>query len=178
MLINPRAQQRVVGFEAEVKKSEREVKGEMILLFSVFLWRFRSLSMWVLGMPVRIKSGVGVGWDGIWFLLGFVSLSPLVPLPVRKLARAAWPPSGGYGYGNQVKNRTQDDFHSLQLPLKKEKRIFVYFLSFFLAPGRNGLFCSCLKYTKHVSWWKVPLVPGKAILPEPKENAVHEKLFC
>lgn len=159
----------------------------MILLFSVFfVFCFFSLFMAinfpmcvrVLVVPVRIMSGVGVGKDGRWFVPGFVSLSPLVPLPVRKLARAAWPPSGGHGYGNQFKNRTQDGFCSLQLPRRKEKRIPVYFFWFFLAPGKNGLFCTCLKYTKHVSWWKVPLVAGRAILPEPKEYAVHVKLFC
>lgn len=84
----------------------------------------------VLVVPVRIVSGVGVGKDGIRFVLGFVSLSPLVPLPVRKLAGAAWPPSGGYGYGNQLKNRTQDGFHSLQLPLQKKDFCLFLFILF------------------------------------------------
>lgn len=132
----------------------------MILLFSVSLWRFISLSVWE---SWWCQWGSWVAWvfgkDGAWCVLGFVSLSPLVPLPERKLARAAWPPSGGHGYGNQLKNRTQDGFHSLKLPL--QKGIFVYFFSFCLAPGRNGLFCTCLKYTKHISWWKVPPVAGR-----------------
>lgn len=57
-----------------------------------------------------------------------------------------WPPSGGLGYANQFKNRTQNGFHSLQLPREKKKKDF---FSFLLAPGRNGLFCTRSKYTKH-----------------------------
>lgn len=86
----------------------------------------------VLVVPVRIVSGVGVGKDRKWFVLWVcVPVTVKVPLPVRKLARAAWPPSGGHGYGNQFKNRTQDGFHSLQLPRKKKKDFCLFLFILF-----------------------------------------------
>lgn len=62
-----------------------------------------------------------------------------VPLPARKLAGEGRPPSGGLGYGNHFKYRTQDGFHSFQLQKKGERNVF----HCVLAPGRNALF-GCL----------------------------------
>lgn len=73
------------------KNTKKEVKGKGILVVFCF---FTAINFYihvkVLTVPVRIMSGVGVGTDGIWFVFGFVSLSPLVFFsPARKLAGLA-----------------------------------------------------------------------------------------
>lgn len=68
------------------KNTKKEVKGEGIfVVFCFFMAINFYIHVKVLMVPVRIMSGVGVGTDGTWF----VSLSPLVLVPVRKLAGPA-----------------------------------------------------------------------------------------
>lgn len=72
------------------KNTKKEVKGEGIfVVFCFFMAINFYIHVKVLMVPVRIMSGVGVGTDGTWFVFGFVSLSPLVLVPVRKLAGPA-----------------------------------------------------------------------------------------
>lgn len=73
MLINPRAQQRVAGFEAEGGK--KRSKRKFFVVFCFFMAINFPIRVRVLVVPVRIVSGVVVGKDGIWFVRGFVSLS-------------------------------------------------------------------------------------------------------
>ena len=185
MLINPGAQQRVAGFEAEEeeeeekgseKRSQRRKKNDFVVFCFVMAILLPYLCESLGGAR---EDGEWRGcWerDGGWFVLGVC-----VPVTVSlwgKLAGAAWPPSGGHGYGNQFKNRTQDGFHSLQLPREKKREGFlsISFHSFWLLAE---MVFSVLAWNTQstVSWWKVPLVASRAILPEPKEYAVHVKLF-
>lgn len=159
MLINPGAQQRVAALKHEKKKNCKEELKEFFCFLFLYSDSFAQFSVRISAAPERRVSGVGVGEDGT----RFVSLSQFVPFPEGKLAGGAWPPSGGHAYGNQLKNRTQDGFHSRQQPRKKD------FFSFLLPPGRNGLFCTWLKRTKHKF-----LVVRRAMLPESKEYAVCE----
>lgn len=81
MLINPGAQQRVAGFEAEgdgERKSKKEVKGKMILLFSASLWRFISLSL--------CESLGGAREDGEWRGCWKGRSTVCVPVTVRPLS--------------------------------------------------------------------------------------------
>ena len=77
--------------ESAKKKQERRKREKndfVVFCFSMaihFPVRVR-----VLVVPVRIVSGVGVGKDRKWFVLWVcVPVTVKVPLPVRKLARAA-----------------------------------------------------------------------------------------
>lgn len=95
--------------------------------FFLFLYTIHSVSMWD-SVKTGIRRGVGVGMVGKQFVFGFVSLSPVALLPVRKLAWETWRPSGGHANGNQLRNRTQDGFHCLQLYPWKKKTDFCLFL--------------------------------------------------
>lgn len=162
MLINPGAKQRVRCFEAQEKHQEKVKKKFECAIHRVSMWD--SERSWN-------RRGVGVGTIGKKFVFGFVSLSPIVLFSVRKLARETWCPSGGHANGNQLRNNTQDSFHCLQLYKWKKKRkwIFVCFFLFILAPGINDLFFTL--NTQRISWWKVPLVSGRARSP------LHVKLL-
>ena len=58
---------------------------------------------------------------------------------------------------------------------KKKKDVCLFLLIPFWLLAKMVFSALCLNYTKHVSRWKVPPVAGRAILPEPKESAVHVK---
>jgi len=75
-----------------LKREKQQKRGKRQKDFVVFCFGIAinfCFQVRVLMVPVRIMGGVGVEMDGIWFVFGFVSLSPVLLFLVKKLARAA-----------------------------------------------------------------------------------------
>lgn len=151
MLINPGAQQRVAGFEAQEeggKKARKEWRNFCFVLFSVSLWQFFPFPCESLG-GAREESE----WRGCW--RGWNRVCSWVCVPV-KVCPSPWEEVGRrspdlpqVALDMEISSKIEHKmvFIAFSSPKKKKKR--KDFFSFLLAPGRNGLFCTRSKYTKH-----------------------------
>lgn len=179
MLINPGAQQRVAGFEAQEeggKKARKEWRNFCFVLFSVSLWQFFPFPCESLG-GAREESE----WRGCW--RGWNRVSSWVCVPV-KVCPSPWEEVGRrspdlpqVALDMEISSKIEHKmvFIAFSSPKKKKERIS--FHSFWLLA--EMVFSVLARNTQStVSWWKVPLVVRRAILPEPKEYAVLVKLFC
>lgn len=93
-------------------------------------------------------------WRGCWKRMEHGLCFGLFPCHRPSLSlRGSWPeqpdlPQVAMDMEIRSKIEHKMVFMAFSFPLKKEGFLSVSFHSF-LAPGRNGLFCICLKYTKH-----------------------------